>query len=80
MLSEPLTTIEARQLIRVILEDGVVTYAQPHAIERMKARKISTLDCENVLRGGVVRAGARKRHVALPGADTKDVRGGEVRG
>jgi hypothetical protein len=54
MLNEPLAPPQAKTLIRYILEDGIVTYAQPHAVQRMRERRISTLDCENVLRGGTV--------------------------
>lgn len=57
MLAEPLNPPQAKALIRDILENGLVTYAQPHAVDRMRTRQISTLDCENVLYGGVVRGG-----------------------
>jgi hypothetical protein len=55
MLTEPLTPPQARKLIRLILQDGIVTYAQPHAVDRMAKRQISMVDCENVLYGGSVR-------------------------
>ena len=45
---------EARKLIRQILATGTVLYSQPHAIDRLKKHKMTMLDCENVLRGGVV--------------------------
>lgn len=57
MLTEPLRPAEARKLILRIIGHGVVTYSQPHAEERMRKHKISTVDCVNVLRGGVVREG-----------------------
>jgi len=57
MLTEPLRPVEAKKLIREILRGGIVTYSQPHAEERMHQRNISTVDCVNVLRGGVVAEG-----------------------
>ncbi len=57
MKPEPLRPPETKKLIRQILSTGFVTYAQPHAEDRMRQRKISTVDCVNVLRGGVVNEG-----------------------
>ncbi|MBW6512852.1 MAG: DUF4258 domain-containing protein [Desulfuromonadaceae bacterium] len=57
MLPEPLRPTEAKKLIRKILGGGFVTYAQPHAEDRMRQRSITTVDCANVLRGGVVAEG-----------------------
>ena len=57
MLSEPLRPPEAKKIILTILTQGIVTYSQPHAEEQMKKRRISTVDCVNVLRGGVVNEG-----------------------
>ncbi|MGE4579234.1 MAG: DUF4258 domain-containing protein [Desulfuromonadales bacterium] len=57
MSPEPLSPPEAKKLIRKILSTGFVTYAQPHAEDRMRQRKITTVDCVNVLRGGVVAEG-----------------------
>jgi len=51
---EPLTAIEARRLICEILSNGTVTYSQPHALERLLKHRMTMLDCEYVLRGGVV--------------------------
>lgn len=51
---QPLPPDQARRRIRAILETGIVTYAIPHALERLRQRNISMVDCENVLRGGVV--------------------------
>jgi hypothetical protein len=45
---------EARKLIRQILATGTVLYSQPHAVERLKKHHMTMVDCENVLRGGVV--------------------------
>ncbi|MGK2905334.1 MAG: DUF4258 domain-containing protein [Desulfuromonadales bacterium] len=53
-MNQPIRATEARKLLRRILINGVVTYSQPHAIDRLKERALSTLDCENVLRAGVV--------------------------
>ena len=52
MLDEPLKRAEAKRLILAILKDGSVSFAQPHAMERLKKRQMSTVDCLNVLRGG----------------------------
>ena len=54
MLPEPLPPSDAKKVILHILKKGAVTYAQPHALERMEQRNISSLDCVNVLRGGMV--------------------------
>jgi len=51
---QPLRPIEAKALIRRILHQGVLTYVEPHAKDRMKERNISCVDCVNVLRGGKV--------------------------
>jgi hypothetical protein len=53
-MNQPIRANDARKLLRRILINGVVTYSQPHAIDRLKERALSTLDCENVLRAGVV--------------------------
>ena len=53
-MNQPIRATEARKLLRRILNVGIVTYAQPHAIDRLKERELSTLDCENVIRAGVV--------------------------
>lgn len=57
MLTEPLRPTEAKKLILRIIGKGIVTYSQPHAGEQMRKRRISTVDCVNVLRGGVVKEG-----------------------
>ncbi len=51
-MNQPLKAAEAKKRLKQILTNGVVTYAQPHAIDRLKERNISILDCENVLRAG----------------------------
>lgn len=53
-MNQPIRATEARKLLRRILTGGIITYSQPHAIARLKERALSTLDCENVLRAGVV--------------------------
>lgn len=55
MLSERLKPTEAKKLIRSIVKDGFVSYARPHAIERLEKHGMSTVDCLNVLRGGTVK-------------------------
>ena len=57
ILDEPLKPLQAKVLIREILSAGEVTYSKPHAEERLKKWNLSTLDCVNVLRGGVVAEG-----------------------
>jgi len=54
MLDEPLRPPRAKTLIRAILNGGEVTYSKPHAVERLQKWGLSTVDCINVLRGGVV--------------------------
>jgi hypothetical protein len=53
-MNEPLSRAEAKALLQKILEGGTVTYSVPHALDRLRKRGLSTIDCENVLRGGVV--------------------------
>ena len=55
-MNEPLAPAVARALIRQILLTGTFAYSR-HAREEMGANDLTTLDCENVLRGGAVRAG-----------------------
>lgn len=54
MNNHPLPPEQVRKRLRAILEAGTLTYAIPHALERLRQRNISLVDCENVLRGGVV--------------------------
>jgi hypothetical protein len=51
-MMNPLTKVESRDLARKIVETGLVTYSQPHALEMMKKRGITTADCLLVLRRG----------------------------
>ena len=55
-LVEPIKPEEAKRLILQILKSGTVTYCR-HAKEEILADNMTTLDCENVLRGGVVLPG-----------------------
>lgn len=57
MFKEPLRPSDAKKLIRSILKAGIVTYAQPHALERMRERQMDMLDCTNILRGGKINEG-----------------------
>ena len=50
---EPLDEIAARRLIRNIIERGTVRWTA-HALQRLPARDLTTVDCVNVLRAGVV--------------------------
>lgn len=55
MLDEPLDAVRARTLVRRILSSGDV-YFSDHAHDRMSTEPMSTLDVQNVLRGGWVDA------------------------
>jgi hypothetical protein len=57
MLPEPFRPPATKKLLLRIISEGIVTYSQPHAEEQMKKRRISMVDCINVLRGGSVREG-----------------------
>lgn len=51
-MEQPLNPAKAKKLLLKILETGVVIYSRPHALDRLRERRISTIDCENVLRAG----------------------------
>ncbi len=53
-MKSPMNAADAKKLLKRILEFGEVTYSQPHAVDRMKERTLSMVDCENVLRGGKI--------------------------
>ena len=55
-MDEPLAPEAAKHRIRHILHAGRFTYSR-HAKDEMIADDLTTVDCENVLRGGVVRPG-----------------------
>lgn len=50
-MDEPLSRAQVRRLLRVIVEEGEVTFSK-HALEQMKARELTVDDCLAVLRGG----------------------------
>lgn len=54
LFEEPLGPAEAKGLIRAILKAGLFSYSR-HAKEEMLRDAMTTLDCENILRAGVVR-------------------------
>ncbi len=49
----PLETAAARRLIRHILEAGTVRFSE-HALAEMVQDDLTTVDCVNVLRGGLI--------------------------
>lgn len=53
MHGEPLQLHAARKLFHKILSEGQVRFSG-HSLEEMKKDDLSTQDCLNVLRGGVV--------------------------
>lgn len=53
-MKSPLSTADAKKLLKKILDSGEVTYSQPHALQRLSERSISMIDCENVLRAGKI--------------------------
>lgn len=59
-MDEPIAPDAARKLIRHILQAGRFTYTK-HSKDEMLADDLTTVDCENVLRGGVVRPGEYER-------------------
>lgn len=58
-MDEPLAPEAAKRLIREILKSGRFTYSK-HSKDEMLNDDLTTVDCENVLRGGVVRPGERE--------------------
>lgn len=48
----PLSLKQAKKLILEIIENGEVIYSRPHALERMRERGITMVDCINILRAG----------------------------
>ena len=59
-MDEPLAPQIARALIRSILITGRFTFSS-HAVDEMSADGLATVDCVNVLRGGVVRPAEYER-------------------
>lgn len=56
VLDEPLDPQKAKALVAEILHRGVTTYST-HAKKAMASRRLSSVDCVNVLRGGVAEVG-----------------------
>ena len=52
-MDEPLDRSVAKRLLRKILEHGKVAFSN-HALREMAKDDLDTVDCTNVLRGGVV--------------------------
>ena len=59
-MKKPLEPKEAKERIREILSKGRVVYSRPHALERLRERNLTMLDCANVLRGGSVSPGYKE--------------------
>jgi hypothetical protein len=59
-LREPLEPEAAKLLIRKIIQLGTVGVSK-HALEEMANDDLTTVDCVNVLRGGVVEPGELER-------------------
>jgi hypothetical protein len=55
-MKEPLSSPEARRLIREILAGGEVV-SSGHAVREMEKDDLTMVDCVNVLRGGIVEPG-----------------------
>ena len=53
MRGEPVTPQYARKLVQQILKTGTVSFSK-HAFDEMAKDQLTTVDCTNVLRGGVV--------------------------
>ena len=53
MDGEPLDPTRAKQLIQRLIASGEVSFSK-HALEEMAKDHLTTVDCTNVLRGGVV--------------------------
>ena len=68
-MDEPLAPEAAKRLILEILKTGRFTYSK-HAKEEMLADDLTTVDCENVLRGGGVRAGEYEHGTSRYRVDT----------
>lgn len=59
-LREPLEPGGAKRLVRKIIQLGTVSFSK-HALEEMTNDDLTTVDCVNVLRGGVVEPGELER-------------------
>lgn len=56
MLVEPLSSVQAKQLIREIIENGSVSFSK-HAEEELAKDNLTMVDATNILRGGTVDPG-----------------------
>lgn len=54
MLSEPLSVDQAKKVILACLGSGGTVSFSAHALREMANEQMTTVDCTNVLRGGVV--------------------------
>lgn len=59
-MGEPIKPKEAKERIMKTLTEGRVVYSRPHGIQRLNERKLSMVDCVNVLRGGIVNEAHRE--------------------
>ena len=70
-MEQPFKSTAAKILLTQILASGVISYSRPHALDRLRERGLSTVDCENVLRAGKVQEAefdnGRWRHQILTG-------------
>jgi len=59
-MEHPFDPNDAKERIRELLSQGRIFYSRPHALERLRERNITMVDCENVLRGGSVGEGYKE--------------------
>ena len=52
-MKEPLSPAQAKRVIQEILVDGEVAFSR-HALSEIAKDDLTTVDCVNILRGGVV--------------------------
>jgi hypothetical protein len=57
---EPFDPTRVKQLIRRIIASGDVSFSK-HALQEMERDNLTTVDCTNVLRGGVVESAELER-------------------
>ena len=58
-MREPLPEQEAKRLIRKILDSGCIRFSR-HALAELAKDRLTTVDCVNVLRAGVVEPAERE--------------------
>ena len=61
MLKEPLTNDQARTLLRQILSTGGDVSFSSHALDEMQHDDLTSVDAQNVMRGGVVEFSEQER-------------------